>query len=168
MSEKKVLMVLSPHGFDDRQYEVCRRVLEGRGHKVSVASLGKVATGMGGIAVPVDIAIRDVKTYDYDGVVFIGGEGAVKLFDDEDARRLAKDMKYKAVAAGGKGVVLLALAGAIEDRKVTGPVEQAGWLVKGKARYTGEPVTVDDKLITVRDTGLAEQMAGRLAEALEK
>ncbi len=168
MAEKKVLMVLSPHGFDDGQYETCRRVIEGRGHKVSVASLGTLATGVGGRTVPVDVAIKDVKSYDYDGVVFIGGEGAVRLFDDETALKLAKDVKYKAVAASDNGIVLLALAGAIEGKKVTGPVEQAGWLVKGKAKYTNEPLTVDDKLITIRDAGMVEQMAGRLVEALEK
>ncbi|MCX8125619.1 MAG: DJ-1/PfpI family protein [Dehalococcoidia bacterium] len=168
MAEKKVLMVLSPHRFDEHQYRVCRQVIEGRKHKVAVTSVTGCATGDNGTNVPVDVAIKDVKTWDYDAVVFVGGEGMDRLFDSEDARKLAKDVKYKPMAAAGKGIVLLALAGAIEDKKVTGPVEMAGWLVKGKAKYTGEPLTVDDKLVTIRDDSMVEQMAVRLVEALEK
>ena len=68
---------------------------------------------------------------------------------DESASRLAKDAKYKVMAASDKAVVLLALAGALEDKKVTGPLEPVSWLVKGKAQYTGEPIRVDDKLIAI-------------------
>jgi protease I len=168
MAEKKILMVIAPQGFNDRQYEVCRRLWESRGHKVSVASLAGVATGEAGLAVPVDTAIKDVKTYDYDAMVFLGGEGARLLFDDDSARKLAKDAKYKVMAASDKAVVLLALAGALEDKKVTGQPESVSCLLKGKAQYTGEPIRVDDKLITVQDPGMSEQMANAVLTALEK
>jgi putative intracellular protease/amidase len=75
MAEKKVLLVVPPHGFHDDQYQICRRALEARGHKVSVASLTSAARGESGIAAPVDVAIKDVKTYDYDAMVFLGARG---------------------------------------------------------------------------------------------
>ncbi len=89
MAEKRILMVVPPQGFHDEQYQVCRRIWEHRGHKVSVASLVEAARGEADTAIPVDIAIKDVKSYDYDAIVFLGGEGARLLFDDEPTRKLA-------------------------------------------------------------------------------
>ena len=168
MAEKKILLVVPPQGFNDGQYEVCRRLWERRGQKVSVASLAGAARGEAGTAIPVDTAIKDVKSYDYDAMVFLGGDGARLLFDDESARKLAKDAKYKVMAASDKAVVFLSLAGALEDKKVTGPPESVSWLLKGKAQYTGEPIRIDDKLITVQDPGMSEQMANAVLAALEK
>ena len=168
MTEKKILMVVPPQGFHDGQYEVCRRLWERRGHEVSVASLGGAARGKAGTAIPVDMAIRDVKSYDYDAIVFLGGEGARLLFDDEPTRKLAKDAKYKVLAASDSAVVLLSLAGALEDKKVAGPPDSVSWLVKGKAQYTGEPIRVDEKLITVQDPGMSGQLANAVITALEK
>ncbi len=168
MAEKKILMVVPPQGFHDEQYQVCRRIWESRGYKVSVASLGRAARGEAGIAIPIDIAIKDVKTYDYDAIVFVGGEGVGLLFDDEPTRKLAKDAKYKVMAASDRAVVLLSLAGALENKKVAGPPESVSWLLKGKAEYTAELVQVDDKLITIKDAGMSERMANAVVTALEK
>ncbi|MEM2126442.1 MAG: DJ-1/PfpI family protein, partial [Candidatus Methanosuratincola sp.] len=96
------------------------------------------------------------------------GEGARRLFDEESARKLAKDVKYKVLGASDDAVVLLSLAGVLENKKVTGPPESAGWLAKGKAVYTGEPIQVDDKLITIRDAGMSEHLAREIVKALEK
>ncbi len=46
MGEKRILMVVGPDGFNDRQYEVCRRLFESKGYRLSVASIEKgVARG---------------------------------------------------------------------------------------------------------------------------
>lgn len=168
MAEKKILLVVPPQGFHDEQYQACRRLCEHRGHKVSVASLAEASRDEAGTAIPMDIAIKDVKSYDYDAIVFLGGEGARVLFDDEATRKLAKDAKYKVMAASDKAVVLLSLAGALEDKKVTGPPDSVSWLLKGKAQYTGESIRVDDKLITIQDPAMSEQMANAVIPAPEK
>lgn len=169
MGEKKILMVVSPNGFNDRQYEICRRLFELKGYRLSVASIEKgVARGKTGRTIPVDIALRDVKTYDYEAIVFLGGEGTKILFDDDSARKLAKDAKYKVMAASDNAVVLLALSGAAEEKKVTGPPELVGWILKGKAYYTGEPIRIDDKLITIQGPEMTEQMVNAVIKTIEK
>lgn len=169
MTQKSILLVMPPVGFHDKQYEICRRLWEGHGHKVSVASLDTgAAWSESGGAVPIDLAIRDVKTYDYDATVFLGGEGARRLFDDESARKLAKDVKYKVLAASDNAVVLLALAGALEDKKATGPTELVSWILRGGAQYVPEDICIDDKLITIKSPELSEQMARAVITALEK
>ena len=104
---------------------------ESHGHKVSVASLTS-CQGRSSLAIPVDMAIKDVKTYEYDAMVFLGGEGIRILFNDESTRKLAKDAKYKVMAASDKAIVLLSLAGALEDKKVTGLPESVSWLLEGR------------------------------------
>jgi putative intracellular protease/amidase len=169
MREKKILIVVPPQGFNDQQYETCRRYWEGRGHKVSVASLEcGGARGEAGTAIYVDTALKDVKSYKYDAIAFLGGEGARLLFDDETARKLAKDAKYKVVGASNGSVILLALAGALEGKKVTGSPESLSWLSKGGAIYVGDFIQIDDKLITVRDASMSEELASAVAKALEK
>ena len=169
MSEKKILMVVPPQGFNDQQYEICRRFWEGRGHKVSVASLERGgARGEGGTAIPVDMALKDVKSYDYDAIVFLCGKGTSLLFDDESARKLAKDAKYKVLGASDNAVILLALAGALDGKKVTGSPESVSWLLKGGAICLGEPIQIDDKLITVQDASMSEQLAGAVVKELDK
>jgi|YelNatPaOPRAMG01_1025707.scaffolds.fasta_scaffold11625_3 protease I len=169
MAEKKILVVLPPYRFNDKQFEICRRVWEGRGYRVVVASLERSsAVGENGMSVPVDALVKDVKTWDYDAFVFLGGEGTKRLFDDESVRKLAKDAKYKVMGASDQAVVLLSLAGAIEDKKVAGPVDMVQWLLQGKAKYTGEPLQIDDKLITIRGPEMSEQLANAVINALEK
>lgn len=169
MSEKKILLIVSPNGFNDHQYEICRRLIESKGYRFSVASIEKgVARGKGGMTIPVDVALKDVKTYDYEAFIFLGGEGTKILFDDESARKLAKDAKYKTLAASDSAVVLLALSGALEEKKVTGPPELSGWILKGKAYYTGEPMRIDDKLITIKAPEMTEQMVNAVIKTVEK
>ena len=169
MAKKKILIVVPPYNFHDHEYETCRRHWESRGYKVTVASLERVtARGEQDTAVPVDIAVRDVKQYDYDAIVFIGGEGARLLFDDDKVRELAKDAKYKVLGATGNATILLALAGVADGKKVTGPPESAGWLARGKGSYTGQPVQVDEKLVTVQDTPFVHEFATAVVRVLEK
>jgi len=165
---KKILMVLPPVDFTDAEYQVARRIWEARGYQVKVASteLG-VVRGIEGTPVPVDVALRDVKYYDYDAIVFIGGEGARRLFDDEQARKLAKDAKYKVLGATGNAAVLLSLAGVLEGKRVTAPHEWVRWLIEGRAKYTGRPLEVDDKLVTAYDGATIEHFANAVAKALE-
>jgi len=168
MPEKKILMVVPPRDFQDEVYETCRRLWEGRGYRISVASFEPGAVrGAEGTVSPVDVALGEVKYYDYDAIVFLGGEGAKLFFDDERARKLAKDAKYKVLGASGNASVLLALAGAAEGKKVTGPGESAGWILQGRATFTGRPVEVDDKLITIQDAAMAEHLANAVVKALE-
>jgi protease I len=165
---KKILMVLPPTDFADMEYQTTRRIWEGRGYQVVVASMERgVVYGLEGTPVPVDVALRDVKYYDYDAIVFIGGEGARRLFDDEQARKLAKDAKYKVLGATGNAAVLLSLAGVLEGKRVTAPHEWVGWLIQGRAEYTGRPLEVDDKLITAYDGAAIEHFANAVAKALE-
>ncbi len=168
MATKKIMMVLPPRDFDGGVYELARRVLEGRGHTVVVTSVAQGAvTASDGASVPVNVAIQDVKTYDYDAFVFIGGEGASMYFDDQQVRKLATDVKWKTIGATGNAAVILALAEALKGKKATAPANSVHWLVRNGAVFTGRPMEVDGKVITLQDSSATEQFANAIAKAME-
>jgi len=166
---KKVLMVVPPE-FQDKEYERVRRLLEAQGAKVTVASLypGQIR-GERGLITKADVAVSDVKYYDYDGLVFIGGEGAKKFFfDDEKVLKLAKDAKYKPMGALSTAVGIFAYAEVLKGKKATGSRNLVRMVEALGAKYTGEPVCVDDKLVTAVGPDDAERFANAFAETLAK
>ncbi len=167
MAEKKILMVVPPVEFDDEAYEMARRVLEAAGNRISVASLDQVpALGVGGSSAPTSTRLADVKYYDFDAVVFVGGPGARILFDDERARKLAKDAEYKVLGALGNASYLLAQAGVTSGKRVTGDVGMAGRISGEGAIFTGREVERDGKIVTARDGEYGHHFANALMEAL--
>lgn len=167
MAQKKVVVVLPYRGFDGNAYRAVRQTLERRAHRVVTAGLFPgSAEAADGSTVPVEYRLRDIKTYQYDGYVFLGGEGARSFLDNPDARKLAKDISYKAVGATGEAVALLALADALKKKRVTAPADWAGLVRRHGAQFTGRPLEVDEKLVTAKDGEVAEQFANAVADAV--
>lgn len=169
MAEKKILMVVPPVEFDDEAYDQTRRVLTSAGNRVTVASLENVpALGVQGLSAPTDAALKDVKYYEYDAVVFVGGPGARILFDDERARKLAKDAEYKVLGAVGNASYLLARAGVLKNKRVTGDAQLGARIAAEGAIFTGREVEIDGKIVTTRDASYGQHFANALIETLNK
>jgi protease I len=168
LSDKKVLMVVANQGFDRREYEGIRRVLESRGIRVTVAApeVGEVVSDDGWTARST-AKLADVKTWDYDGVVFVGGPGARRLADLEAATKLAKDAEYKPLGAIGLGSLILARAGVVKAKRVTGDPAAAQPIRDKEGHYTGQPLEVADKAVTARGHRYAESLAQALLQVLQ-
>ena len=167
--QKKVLIVVPPVEFDDDAYELTRRILESAGNRVAVASMAaSPAIGVAGSSAPASIAIRDVKTWEWDAYVFVGGPGARILFDDERTRKFVKDVEYKVIGAVGNASFLLALAGTLKGKQATGDAELGARMVGEGAVYTGREVEVDGKIVTTRDATYSEHFANALLGVLNK
>lgn len=169
LSDKKVLMVLPYRDFEDKEYNIARRMLEARGIKVTVASEhpGELR-GTKGTPARADVALKDVKYYDYDAIIFIGGSGTTRYFEDEDVLKLVKDAKYKILGASSNAPVILANAKVLEDKRATGDSSVAGFLRFKRAQYTGQPVEVDDKIITTQGADFTEAFSNAIIQALQK
>lgn len=100
----------------------------------------------------------------HSGVLFVGGEGAARYLDDPDVLRLAREAAQhkKMIAAWGHAVQLLARAGVLKGRRVTGHPSTKDALVAAGAKYTGRQVEVDGQLVT----GLDETAGMRFGKAL--
>lgn len=167
---KKVLMILAPKDFEDEEYDKIRKILEGRGAKITVASLhpGEIH-GSKGMTAKADVDVSTVKQYDYDVLIFIGGQGARRFYyDHEKVLKLAEDAKYKTLGAISEGVGILANAKVLKERKVTGDRRIARLLEAYGADYTGQPVEVDDKIVTADGLASVELFGNALVQVLSK
>jgi protease I len=133
--------------FSETEYKTPRAILEGLGVVVVVASSSLDAMlGHRGNELRPDLLLGDVHAYDYDAIVFVGGDGYD--VNDPEAQRLAQEAVAadKVVAAICKAPVTLALAGVVEGKRVTasggGALENAG------AIFTGAPIERDGLIIT--------------------
>ena len=169
MSAKKVLMIVAPQNFRDEEFFETRTALEAAGYQVTVASLGvDKATGMLGGETPVDLDLEQANPADYDAVVFVGGSGASVYFDHPKALELARQAAQsdKVVAAICIAPSILANAGLLEGKQATSwPSEKENLEAKG-ASYTGEPVTVDGRIVTASGPTAARQFGQTLAQLL--
>ena len=169
LTDKKVLMVVALTDFDGTEFETTCKVLEGQGIQVRVASAAlDTARANTGLMVRPDVSLDDLKTWEYDAVVFVGGPGARQLFDHEKATKLAKDCEYKILGALGLGPGMLANGGVVKGKRVTADTAVASVLWKKGGRFTAQPLEVDEKLVTAQGGRYAEHFANALIQALQK
>lgn len=169
LADKKVLMVLPHRDFQLQEYDVTRRVLESRGLRIQVATAESwEAMSENGRTVRTSTRLGDVKYWDYDAIVFVGGNGARQLADTESATKLAKDAEYKVLGAIGLGALVLARAGVVKNKRVTGDPAVADTVREKEGTYTAQPLEVADKMVTAMSSRYAEPFAQALLRVLEK
>ncbi|MCS6862754.1 MAG: DJ-1/PfpI family protein [Abditibacteriales bacterium] len=167
---KKVLMVLPEFNFEDDEYALTRRMLESRGAKVNVASIRKGSVrGKKGTWVKVDMLVDEVKTWDYDAFIFVGGEGTRTIWHHPQVLKLAKDTDHKVQGAIDLAPAILAHANAHKDkrRRATAALAVARMLAEKGFRFTGEPVVVDEKLVTASAPTYVQPFAQALLKTME-
>src|SRR5881397_199808 len=168
--KKRVLMVIAPENFRDEEYEEPRRILEGKGCEVTVASTStRPAKGMLGKMVTPDTTLDRVKASDFDAVVFVGGYGAEALYADKRAHGLAIEAAGSGKPLGAICVspTILANAGVLKGKRATVWPSQSKALVSGGASYTAKPVEKDGLIITADGPTSAARFGEEIAPALE-
>ncbi len=166
----KALMIIAPRNFRDEELFQTKEALESSDVEVTTASkhAGEITGMLGKTATP-DITLEQVNVDEYDAVIFVGGVGASEYFNDQKALSIAKDAvsKGKVLAAICIAPSILANAGLLDGKSVTSyPSEQENLESKG-ARYTGEAVTRDGKIITGKGPEAATQFGQEIAKALQ-
>lgn len=116
----------------------------------------------------VDAPLQGASLEGFAGVIFVGGEGATELFDNPDALRLAReaDSGDMLIGAWGHSVGILAKAGILKGRRVTGCPAVAEILRSAKARYTGRQLERDGKLVTATDEAVGIRFGKALAQVV--
>jgi protease I len=170
LSGKKILMIVAPKNFRDEELLEPKKVLEGAKANVTIASKGvKTATGILGAKVNVDLDISEVDISKYDAIIFVGGTGASVYFNDSTAHAIASEAYSSGKIIGAICIApsTLANAGLLKDKNATAwPSEQENIEAKG-GHYTGELVTVDDRIITAKGPMAATAFGKKIAEALK-
>lgn len=166
----KALLVIAPDKFRDEEYFHTKEELENAGVKVVTASKAAGACrGMLGGTAKADIAVKDAKAEDYDCVAFIGGGGSSVFFNDAAALDLAKKASDAGKITGAICIapIILANAGLLKGKKATVFPGEDGDITRKGCTYTGEPLTVDGKLITADGPRSARAFGKALAKAMK-
>ena len=167
----KVLIIIAPENYQDKEFEETKEVIEKAGYQVEVASKYKgLAEGKLGGSYQVDKALREVVVDNYDGLVFIGGPGAAIYINDEEAHQIARiaNSENKAVGAICMAPSILANAGILTGRRVTVfPSEEDNLRAKG-AEIISSDVTVDGKIVTGSGPYAAKEFAYAFLDTLVK
>jgi len=166
---RAILMIIPTEGFREEEYNAARAALEKSGVKVIVAStVRKGAIGYNGNSIDPDILIDEVNLDDYAGVVFIGGHGASQYWHDYKAHEIIRSYAKsgKLIAANDRAPVVLAVAGILPGKKVTGHNSIFEKLSNAGADYTGRKVERDGNIITGEGPNAISVYAAELAKAV--
>jgi protease I len=169
-AKKKILMVVSPIDFRDKEYFEPRAIFEKAGMEVKTASIQSgTAKGADGGEVKIDLTVSDVNISDFDAVVFVGGPGMAQIVADDSLQALAKKFYNagKLTTAICVAPSILARAGILDGKKATSFDSVKEDLKNGKADYTGNKVEIDGKIITANGPEAAEEFGEKIVEALK-
>ena len=169
----KAVFVIAHRGYQDLEYAIPKKILEEAGIEVVTASKsGGTCVGKLGGMVKESISLADIKVDQYVAVVFIGGPGAVSYKQDSEAHKLAQEAlsNHKWLAAICIAPTILAYSGVLKGKKATvwnTDVRQEEVLRTNGAKYTGEKVTVDGKIITANGPEAAEEFGKTLVKLIK-
>ena len=142
---KKMVFVVAPEVFRDEEYIEPKTILESAGIEVTTAStvVGEIY-GKIKIKAQSQMLAKDIKVDDFDGIFFVGGNGASVYFEDEVVHDIARQFydKGKIVSAICIAPVILANAGLLQNKKATVFPSGADILIQNGANYTGNSVIV--------------------------
>lgn len=193
LAEKNILIVIPKDYYMECEFDPIFESMESEGANVIVASSKlKDAVGMKGGRITPDVLIvdaiegitgdsyvsggkgvRQIKGV-FHGVILIGGNGArTYLWKDELLRLLINDRHHSSMvlAAIGCAVPSMGKAGLLQSLEVTtepGNKKAIAALEESKAVFVDEPMTVTNRIFTVRDASAIPDFLDPFIEEVAK
>ncbi|MDE1170844.1 MAG: type 1 glutamine amidotransferase [Verrucomicrobium sp.] len=174
----KVIAVLIADGFEQSEYEKPVEALQEAGAEIKIVSPCREEVkawnhDAWGIRVPVDLALEQAQSGDFDGLLLPGGVmNPDTLRMEEDAVSFVRDFfdEGKPVAAICHGPQLLIEADVVMDRRLTSYPSIRTDLENAGAEWVDEEVVVDQGLVTSRSPkdlpAFNEKMVEEFAEGV--
>ncbi|MBW3018742.1 DJ-1/PfpI family protein [Candidatus Woesearchaeota archaeon] len=167
-----ILYIIAKEGFQDHELFDTKGVLDQAGYSAIIASAseGECKGALGGTA-NADISIKAALQKQFDAVVCIGGPGALSRKGDSDSVELARQAVSdgKVVGAICIAPLILAEAGVLKGKKATawnGDGKQSVLLAEKGAEFTGEPVTIDGRIVTANGPPAATAFGEALVKVI--
>jgi len=164
-----VVMVIPPEKFRDEELFHTKDVLYENNVTVEVVSTTTdEVTGMHGGKIKPSRLLNEVDCNECDALVFVGGAGAIKYFNDEMILGVVKmaNEKGKVIAAICIAPSILANAGVLNGKRATAFPSEKNNLESRGATYTGENVTIDGKIITAKGPENAKEFGSAILKVL--
>ena len=171
LSSRKVLMLLGRQ-YQDEEGSEPLAFLKENGATVDVVSVERgTLTGLHHRAkIEVDKLVGEVVISEYDMMGIPGGRSPAHLREFPEAVQLVKDFfeTGKTVAAICHGPQMLASAGLLEGKDITGYPKIKDEMLEAGANFYDRPVMIDANLITSRDPRDMEAFTGAIEKALTR
>lgn len=120
---KKIALVIAHKNYQPIEYSVPKKMLEEAGYVVAtVSDKGGTAHAEDGTTTQVDLVLSQLDPLKFDGIVFVGGPGALDFLDNDQSYRIIQKavMAEKLVAGICSASRILAKAGALAAKTATG------------------------------------------------
>lgn len=172
---KKAVIVIASENFRDEEYFVTKEVLEKGGIYVKTACDKSKAIGKFGGEAQADILINDLNIDEFDAVIFPGGQGAVKLLDNEFIYSIIQKTiaKGKLLAAICIAPTILAKAGVLKGKRATVWSTQLdrsaiNILRDNDVIYERKEIVIDGNIITGENAEFAQEFGEAVLNQLTK
>ena len=105
---------------------------------------------------------------EFSGLILCGGPGAVPMAQNQDALRLTREAAGagKLIGAWGQSIAILAAAGVVSKRRVTGDPAFRDAVRSAGGRYTGTQVEIDGNIVTAYDDAAGFRFAKALTQVV--
>ncbi|MBF0479768.1 MAG: DJ-1/PfpI family protein [Candidatus Omnitrophica bacterium] len=170
LKSKKIAMIIADINFQDDELFIPLEYFKKSGAEVTVTS-SKIGehTGMRGKTIETEKLYLDLDSAQFDAIVFVGGSGAVQYWDDPIAHELAQKtiQNNKILAAICLAPVTLANAGVLKNTNATVWPDSIDQIKQKGAKYAGEGVFADGKIITASGPQYAKKFAEQIVKNLK-
>lgn len=154
LSGKKIILVIASNGFQPVEYSITKEHLRKQGAIIITASNkpgGAVATD--NTTTPVDITLDALTLDKYDGIFFIGGNGALTNLDNSTSYSLISQAKKLHIPYGAICIAtrILAKGYGLEGKRATGWNEDLALNVlypSFGATLVDHPIVTDGLVVT--------------------
>lgn len=167
---KSAVLIVASGNFRDEELFETKQVLNQAGVATVIASTKTgILRGMLGGRTEATILVNEVRTDDYDAIIFVGGSGAREYFDNPVALDIARQaaQKKKVLAAICIAPTVLANAGVLDGLKATSFASERVKLQRAGVKYTGAAVERDGLVITGSGPTAASLFGQAIVQALE-
>ncbi|MHB8894257.1 MAG: DJ-1/PfpI family protein [Candidatus Geothermincolia bacterium] len=167
---KKVLVLLAPDFQENEAAIPISRLVEA-GADVDVASLekGMLVGHNQKASISAEFKLSEIDAAVYDAVVVPGGKSPAALAEDPAALEIIKLMyeSGRPVCAIGYGPLLLAAAGVLSGKTITGWPGIKKEVQRSGATFVNEPVWVDQNVITAKEAKDVDRFVSSVYAALD-
>lgn len=172
---KKIAIIVAFRDYRDVEYFIPRDILINAGAKVvTVSTEPGIAIGTEGGEAKIDLTLDYLGKMDiFDGIVFIGGPGAVRYLDNERSYKIAQKTVEvdKVLAAICISPSILAKAGVLKGKKATvwsAPLDKSAIMIleDNGAIFKEQAVVVDGKIVTAKGPSAAKEFGQSLVKVL--
>jgi protease I len=155
--KQSVLLILPAKDFNEQEYLIILNALERAPVKVFIASDAyALCSGSNGLKVKNDIQFYNIHESNFNGVIFIGGNGVREYWNNRQLQTIAKKFhnSRKPVGAICGAPIILAKAGIVSECATCYPDDRKE-LEREGIEYKDSPVVINNNVITAKDPSSA-------------